>query len=115
MPQRSGPKIWAFVFVVLLLGVVGLTTSVGLAISLAIAKLRGAIAIPGYAATITVICFFGGLNSLGLGIIGEYIWRIFENTKARPHSITRESLRFNYPPGRNAAAPSRVQVSLPRG
>jgi glycosyltransferase involved in cell wall biosynthesis len=89
----------------LLLGIVGLTTSLFLAISLALAKLRGTIQIPGYAATITVICFFGGLNSLGLGIIGEYIWRIFENTKARPHTITRESFRFNYPPGHDAAAP----------
>jgi polyisoprenyl-phosphate glycosyltransferase len=28
--------------------------------------------------------FFGGLNSLGIGILGEYLWRTFENTKGRP-------------------------------
>ena len=28
--------------------------------------------------------FFGALNSLGIGLLGEYLWRTFENTKGRP-------------------------------
>ena len=31
--------------------------------------------------------FFGALNLLGIGIIGGYMWRTFENTKGRPSSI----------------------------
>lgn len=40
--------------------------------------------IPGYSATAILILFFGGLNLFGLGVIGEYLWRTFENTKSRP-------------------------------
>jgi hypothetical protein len=40
-----------------------------------------------YAASVLVITFFGTLNFLALGLIGIYIWRTFENTKARPNYI----------------------------
>ena len=53
----------------------------------AIARLSGAIEVPGYAATIMVIAFFAALNLGGLGIIGAYVWRTFENTKGRPEAI----------------------------
>ena len=46
-----------------------------------------AISVPGYAATALIILFFASLNSLGLGIIGIYVWRAFENTKQRPQSV----------------------------
>jgi glycosyltransferase involved in cell wall biosynthesis len=50
-------------------------------------RLVGGIPVPGYAATIVTILFFGGLNALGLGIVGSYAWRGFENTKARPLAV----------------------------
>jgi polyisoprenyl-phosphate glycosyltransferase len=31
--------------------------------------------------------FFGAFNALGLGIVGTYAWRAFENTKARPLAL----------------------------
>ena len=34
--------------------------------------------------------FFGGLIMLSLGVIAEYIWRIYEEVKARPGYIIRE-------------------------
>ena len=48
------------------------------------ARLGGGIQVPGYTATVLVVMFFGGLNSLGIGLLGEYLWRTFENTKRRP-------------------------------
>jgi glycosyltransferase involved in cell wall biosynthesis len=33
---------------------------------------------PGYASTVTLICFFGGLNLFAVGIIGEYLIRIIK-------------------------------------
>jgi len=33
------------------------------------------------------VLFFGGLNALGLGLVGNYAWRAYENTKHRPLSI----------------------------
>lgn len=55
-----------------------------------VGRLSGAIKVPGYAATMLVIVFFGALNLLALGILGSYAWRAYENTKARPlHVVLR--------------------------
>ena len=51
------------------------------------AKLRGMINVPGYAMTMLTISFLGCLNLLGLGIVGSYAWRTYENTKNRPLAI----------------------------
>jgi dolichol-phosphate mannosyltransferase len=40
--------------------------------------------IPGFAATLMTIIFFGGVQLLALGVIGEYIGRMYEAVKARP-------------------------------
>lgn len=57
-------------------------------------RLLGKIELPGYTPTILTIVFFGGFNALGLGIIGEYVWRAFENTKARPGSLVLMKQQF---------------------
>ncbi|GHT39071.1 glycosyl transferase [Bacteroidia bacterium] len=46
--------------------------------------------VPGWTSTILLISFFGGLILLSLGIIAEYIWRIYEEVKARPGYIIRK-------------------------
>ena len=68
-------------------GAIGLGVSVILALVVLTARITGLIAVPGYAATVITITFFAALNSFGLGIIGSYVWRAFENTKARPDVI----------------------------
>ncbi|MEP7062267.1 MAG: glycosyltransferase family 2 protein [Betaproteobacteria bacterium] len=45
--------------------------------------------LPGYASTITLILFLGGLQLLSLGILGEYIARIYEEVKSRPLYVVR--------------------------
>jgi glycosyltransferase involved in cell wall biosynthesis len=52
-----------------------------------ISKMLGFISLPGYSTTIFLICFFASLNTLGIGIVGSYAWRTYENTKKRPLSI----------------------------
>lgn len=51
----------------------------------------------GFTATIVVVTFLAGVNLLFLGVIGEYVGRIYEQVKARPMyvvgSITRGSSR----------------------
>jgi polyisoprenyl-phosphate glycosyltransferase len=60
-----------------------------------IARLSGKIEVPGYAATILSIVFFGALNLFGLGIVGSYSWRAYENTKARSLYVALRQHKFN--------------------
>lgn len=64
---------------------IGLATIFGTAVL--VARLAGLVVVPGYAGTMLAVLFFGGLNALGLGLVGNYAWRAYENTKQRPLSI----------------------------
>ena len=46
----------------------------------------------GWASTMCIVCFMGGIQLLCLGVIGEYIGKIYLETKARPRYIISESL-----------------------
>ena len=75
-------------------GAVGLALSVPTGIYIIAAKFSGAIDVPGYAATMVAVVFFGALNSIGLGVIGSYAWRTYENTKKRPLALVLSERRF---------------------
>jgi dolichol-phosphate mannosyltransferase len=46
---------------------------------------------PGWASLNISILFIGGIQLIGIGILGEYLGRISENVKNRPHYIIRET------------------------
>lgn len=59
------------------------------------AKLFTNIFIPrGFPTTIIVILFIGGLNMFSLGLIGEYIGRIYDEVKQRPQYIIASKIGF---------------------
>ncbi|MGJ9383116.1 glycosyltransferase family 2 protein [Salipaludibacillus sp. CF4.18] len=53
--------------------------------------LRNGITQPGYFTTISAFLFFGGVQLFCLGVIGEYIGRIYYETKKRPHYLIQET------------------------
>jgi dolichol-phosphate mannosyltransferase/undecaprenyl-phosphate 4-deoxy-4-formamido-L-arabinose transferase len=59
-------------------GFFGFTFSILLIFFILIKKLFLGIDFPGYASTVILISFFGGLNLFGLGLIGEYLIRIIK-------------------------------------
>ncbi|WP_066938921.1 glycosyltransferase [Microtetraspora fusca] len=81
-----------------ILGALGFVVAGCLAILVIVMRLIGQIPLAGYTTTILVITFFGALNTLGLGFIGSYAWRSYENTKKRPLALVRTVRTFDGAP-----------------
>ena len=58
-------------------------------------KLTGVNFTPGLSTTVLLITFFSGIQLLSLGLIGEYIGRIYDQTKNRPPYIIDEKINFH--------------------
>lgn len=96
--------------VLIWLGGFGVAVSALLGLITLFGRVTGLITVPGYAATILVIAFFAALNLFGLGLVGSYAWRAYENSKARPLSIVQS--RRAYPAAaRGAATPAAATVA----
>ena len=51
--------------------------------------------VSGWASSLIVTCFLGGIQLISLGVIGEYIGKIYMETKARPRFIISERTEEN--------------------
>lgn len=68
-------------------GAFGSIMTVLVGTSTLIAKLCGIIEVQGYTMLMLMLTFLGCLILLGLGTVGSYAWRTYENTKKRPLAI----------------------------
>jgi glycosyltransferase involved in cell wall biosynthesis len=73
------------------LGFVVATFSLGITGWAVVVRLLGTSAVPGWASTVVPIYFLGGVQLLAIGVIGEYLAKIYTETKRRPrYFIERE-------------------------
>lgn len=56
------------------------------------AVLAGGITAPGYVTLLVAIIGFGGMQMVLLGLIGEYVGRVYNESKQRPHYLIRERI-----------------------
>ena len=81
----------------LAVGVTGvlLSTAGGLAVFLvwALAGIR----VAGYAPIMLTLFAMGSLTLSGLGVVGSYVWRTYENSKRRPEAVAMLSESFHEP------------------
>ena len=53
--------------------------------------------LPGFASLASIVLFLGGVQLLSIGIIGEYVGRVYDETKRRPAYIVAEKIGFEHP------------------
>ena len=74
------------------LGILVSLSALGYMLYLLTVRLLGDYVIEGWTSTVVIVLFLGGIQLLALGVIGEYIGRIFDEVKQRPHYIVAEAL-----------------------
>ena len=58
-------------------------------------KISGFDLTPGLTTTVILISFFAGMQLLGLGLLGEYVGRIYDEVKKRPKYILDKKINFD--------------------
>ena len=147
LPRRDGKSAWTFgrkldymmdsvfsftdlpIRLLIRCGLAGSLLALALGAVVLAARLGGQIGVPGYASTLISVLLLGGLNLLGLGLVGTYAWRGYENSKGRPLAVlathresragTRALARFpsqrvDFPAGPAAARLGVGEVTLHR-
>jgi dolichol-phosphate mannosyltransferase len=60
-----------------------------------IQKIIGVNLTPGLSTNVLLITFFSGIQLLALGLIGEYVGRIYDQVKQRPSYIIEKKINFD--------------------
>jgi hypothetical protein len=71
---------------------IGIFLSLSIGVLTILGAITGHISQPGYPSLIAALALSSSSILLGLGIVGEYARRAFENTKMRPLSIVKEEV-----------------------
>lgn len=107
-------RIWTYV------GVASAAMTTVYAIAILVKTLILGIDVPGYASLLIAILFFGSLQLISLGLVGEYIGRIYIESKQRPIYVVRNRYAAEglaerpQGPARRAGARSRAANSAPQ-
>ena len=81
-------KIWTY------LGALGAAIALLYAVFIMVRTLMFGNEVPGYASLFIAVTFFGSVQLISIGVLGEYIGRIYMETKQRPIYIVRKFHNF---------------------
>ena len=72
--------------------------------------------VPGVTTTIIAVLLLGGIQLIAIGVIGEYVSRIYDEVKQRPLYLVRERRNFHTPSSTTpeSAAPEDVAETRSR-
>jgi hypothetical protein len=54
-------------------------------------KLAGLPYVPGYASLLVTVAFLSGVQLMVMGMVGQYVARVYDETRARPLYLVREA------------------------
>jgi glycosyltransferase involved in cell wall biosynthesis len=94
-------RVWTYV------GVIGALCTFSYGLFIVFRTLTAGTDLPGYASLLVSILFFGSMQLIGLGVLGEYIGRIYMESKRRPTYLIRKT----YTAGEVASDPTQKQVN----
>lgn len=77
-------RVWTYI------GVVGALFTFAYGLFIVLRTLIQGVDVPGYASLLVSILFFGSLQLIGVGVLGEYIGRIYMESKHRPTYLVRK-------------------------
>ena len=77
-------KMWTYI------GGLGALISALYAVFIILRAMISGVDLPGYPSLLVSVLFFGSLQLIGIGVLGEYIGRIYMETKQRPSYIVRK-------------------------
>lgn len=124
LPRKDGKSGWTFrrklrymcdsifaftdlpLTLLMVIGAFGLLFSAIVGVAVFVAWCMGSITVPGYTPIILTILASMSAQLLGLGVIGAYVWRAYENTKCRPSFLPM--LRESFPGSGTAAKDLRL-------
>ncbi|MBA4782639.1 MAG: glycosyltransferase family 2 protein [Rhizobiales bacterium] len=82
-------KVWTYI------GLLLSVASLSYALFIVLERLLFGTDVPGYPSLMAGICFFAGVQLLGLGIVGEYLSRVLAEVKQRPLYLVQQRFGFD--------------------
>jgi dolichol-phosphate mannosyltransferase len=77
--------------IISILGNIGLLSSILFTIFTVVKYFKNEIEVPGYTTIIIIMSFFNSILLISLGLIGEYIYRIYNEVRSRPYTIIEKT------------------------
>ena len=83
-------KVWTY------FGACGALLTVAYSVFIVLRTLIYGVDVPGYTSLFVAIIFFGSVQLIGIGVLGEYMGRIYIETKQRPTYLIRKIYKSDY-------------------